>query len=146
MLLEAFGDHGAAFFADAGDFSQPFRMLGQDVQRFFPKMTDNQDRGGRADSADQPAAQVPLNSQQGGRHTDFTGNAAELAAVGFMLNPFPGEYRLFPGAQLRQCSHNRGFIAAGPNGNNGPAVFLVAKNGAQDTGFQLLHIPSGNPR
>ena len=119
-------------------------MLGQDIQRFFPEMADNQDRGGRADPADQPAAQVAFDSQQGGRHPDFTGNAAELAAVGFVLNPFPGKYRLFPGAQLRQRSHDRGFIPAGPNGNNGPAVFLVAKNGAQDTGFELLHIPSGN--
>ena len=144
VLQEAFGDHGTALFPDSRDFGQPLRMLGQDRQRLFPEMADNQDSCGGTDSADQPAAQVPFDAQQRGRHPDFTGNTAELAAVGFMLNPFPGEYRLFPGAQLRQCSHDCGLIPAGPDGNNRPAVFLIAKNGAQDTGFQLLHTPSGN--
>ena len=72
MFLEAFGDHGAAFFSDSGNLRQPLRMLRQDGQCVFPEMTDNQDGSGRTDTADQPAPQVPLDSQQGCRNPDFT--------------------------------------------------------------------------
>ena len=139
LFLVAGGDHDHALRADAGNFRQPFRMLGKDSQGFLTEMAHDERCSGGTDAADQTAAEVPFDAQQRGRGPDFTGNAFELAAVGPVLRPFAGEDSLLSRTQLRQGADDGEFISPGPDGQHRPAVFRITENSSENSGFQLFH-------
>ena len=142
LLLKAFSNHGGTLFPNAFHLGQAIRMLGKNGQGFLPEDLDNEGGGGGTDPADEAAAKVPLDAEEGGGRFQLTGTAAELPPVSPVLNPVTGENSLLPGRKLRQGTDHRQLIAAGADSYNGPTVFLIAENGADDRRFELVHVPS----
>ena len=141
MLPETFRDHEHTLRADARNLCQALRVLGKNGEGILPELTDDQYRRGRADPADQAAAEIALDAQEGSGRLNLAGDAFELAAVGLMLGPLAGENRLFPGTQLRQGADDSDLAPPGADGQHGPSVFLVAENGSKNSGLQLFHEP-----
>ena len=139
LLAEGLGNLNPALLAHLGDLLQPFGMLAEDGEGLLAEVAHDQLGRGGAHALDQPAAQVPLDTQEGGGLHEGAAGALQLPAVLRMLHPFSGEHRLLALGQLGQGAHHGDLAPPHAGHDHAVAIVRVAVHRPQDAGLHLLH-------
>ena len=88
LLLPAFPDFGDTGGSYARHLIQPLNVILYHIERLHPEAGDDQLGEFRAYTLDQPAAQVFLHADDGGRHGLCPGLGGKLPAVALVHAPF----------------------------------------------------------
>ena len=126
MLEKTRGDHGGAFFPNAGHLREALRLRFQHIQRARPETFDDQPGRCRADAADHAGGEVLFDAVEAFWADGLHPGNANLAAIFAVLHQFALEGGALAGQQHGHRPHRGQALAALElDLRHGKAVFVV---------------------